>query len=41
MDKRTPVEIAPLVVNGQTVCFLQAEVTDAAALLTVILAAYA
>lgn len=41
MDKHAPVEIAPLVVNGQAVRFAQAELSDAAALLTVILAAYA
>lgn len=41
MDKRAPVKIAPLMINGQSIRFAQAEFTDAAALLTVILAAYA
>ena len=41
MDKLAQVKIAPLVVNGQTIRFAQAEFVDAAALLAVILAAYA
>ena len=41
MDKLAPVKITPLVVNGQLIHFTQAEFADAAALLTVILAAYA
>lgn len=41
MDKLAPMKIAPLVVNGQLIRFVQAEFTDAPALLAVILAAYA
>ncbi len=41
MDKLAQVKIAPLVVNGQLIRFVQAEFTDAPALLAVILAAYA
>lgn len=40
MDKLAPMKIAPLVVNGQLIRFVQAEFTDAPALLAVILAAY-
>lgn len=41
MDKLQAIKIAPLVVNGQSVLFAQAQPTDAAALLALILAAYA